>query len=82
VLTHPGGLLYEDVTPITLHRAFNMSSLRRYMTRTKSATLNLRIDPKIKVAAEKAAAEDRRSLTSLVEKLLTEYLRANGYLKK
>ncbi len=27
-----------------------------------------------------AAADDQRSLTSLIEKLLTDYLRANGYL--
>jgi hypothetical protein len=52
------------------------------MTRTKSATLNLRIDPAIKIAAEKAAADDQRSLTSLVEKLLADHLRKQGYLKK
>jgi hypothetical protein len=59
-----------------------MSSLRRYMPRTKSATLNLRIEPAIKDAAEKAAADDRRSLTSLVEKLLVDHLRKKGYLPK
>ena len=52
------------------------------MPRTKSATLNLRIEPDIKEAAEKAAAEDRRSLTSLVEKLLVDYLRKKGHLPK
>jgi hypothetical protein len=51
------------------------------LPRTKSATLNLRIDPDIKEAAEIAAADDRRSLTSLVEKLLIDYLRKRGYLK-
>ncbi|MBK3397637.1 MULTISPECIES: hypothetical protein [Methylobacterium] len=49
--------------------------------RRKTATLNLRIDPAIKAAADKAAAEDQRSLTSLVEKLLTDHLKAKGYLK-
>ena len=49
--------------------------------RNKSATLNLRINPALKAASEKAAADDHRSLTSLVEKLLTEHLRAKGYLK-
>jgi hypothetical protein len=48
------------------------------MPRSKSATLNLRIDPDIKDAAETAAANDRRSLTSLVEKLLIDYLRKRG----
>jgi len=48
---------------------------------TKEAQVNLRIQPSLKRAAEKAAADDRRSLTSLIEKLLSDYLRKNGYLK-
>ena len=52
------------------------------MPRLKSTTLNLRIEPELKHAAEKAAADDRRSLTSLIEKLLAEYLRKKGYLPK
>lgn len=51
------------------------------MTRIKSATLNIRIDPALKAAAEKFATDDHRSITSLIEKLLTDHLRANGYLK-
>jgi predicted HicB family RNase H-like nuclease len=49
--------------------------------RRKTATLNLRIDPRLKEAADEAAADERRSLTSLVEKLLADYLKRNGYLK-
>ena len=49
--------------------------------RLKTAQVNLRIMPTLKAAAEKAAADDQRSLTSLVEKLLTDYLRKHGYLK-
>jgi len=49
--------------------------------RRKTATLNLRIDPAVKKAAEKAAADDHRSLTSLIEKLLIEHLKTRGYLK-
>lgn len=41
----------------------------------------VRIQPTVKAAAEKAAVDDRRSLSSLVEKLLTDYLRKKGYLK-
>ena len=51
------------------------------MTHIKSATLNIRIDPALKAAAEKFATDDHRSITSLIEKLLTDHLRANGYLK-
>ena len=43
-------------------------------------TLSLRIDPVLKEAAEKAAAYDRRSLTSLIETLLDQHLKAHGYL--
>jgi hypothetical protein len=48
--------------------------------RKKTATLNLRISPALKEVAEKAAADDHRSLTSLVEKLLSEHLKSKGYL--
>jgi hypothetical protein len=50
--------------------------------RIKTAQVNLRILPELKEAAEKAASDDQRSLTSLVEKLLTDHLRGNGYLPK
>ena len=54
-----------------------------YMTekRIKTAQVNLRIEPAKKAAAEKAAEADHRSLTSLIEKLLTDHLRKKGYLK-
>lgn len=48
----------------------------------KSATLNFRVAPALKQAAERAAKADHRSLTSLVEKLLTDYCRDRGFLKK
>jgi len=51
------------------------------MIQRRSAQFNMRIDPHLKEAAEKAAADDRRSLSSLVEKLLTDYCRELGYLK-
>lgn len=55
----------------------------RYMTtQKKTATLNLRIRPDVKLAADKAADADNRSTTSLVETLLIDYLRAKGFLKK
>ena len=47
-------------------------------TRLKTAQVNLRLMPELKNAAESAAAADHRSLTSLIEKLLTEYLRKKG----
>ena len=42
--------------------------------RNKTAQVNLRLEPALKRAAEKAATLDHRSLTSLVEKLLSDYI--------
>jgi hypothetical protein len=50
--------------------------------RLKTAQVNLRMDPELKTLADKAASDDQRSLTSLIEKLLADYLRQHGYLKK
>jgi hypothetical protein len=47
----------------------------------RSAQVNLRLHPRLKKAAEKAAEADHRSLTSLIEKLLTDYCRREGFLK-
>jgi hypothetical protein len=44
--------------------------------RNKSATLSLRIDDKLKAAAELTAAVDRRSLTAYIETLIENDLRA------
>jgi hypothetical protein len=52
------------------------------MAREKTANLNLRLNPQIKELASKAAADDQRSLTSLIEKLLVDHLRERGYLPK
>jgi predicted HicB family RNase H-like nuclease len=44
----------------------------------KTATINVRIAQELKDAAERAAVKDRRSLTSLIEKLLDDHLHAIG----
>jgi hypothetical protein len=58
---------------------YNISTMKQ---ETKSAIVQLRIRPSLKAAAEKAASDDERSLTSLMEKLLADYLRKKGYLPK
>ena len=61
-------------------RHFNVKAMYRHMAkRLKSAALNLYITPELKAAAEKTAADDSRSLTSLVEKLLTDAARKAGH---
>ena len=52
------------------------------MTETKTSIVQLRMRPSLKEAAEKAAADDQRSLTSLIEKLLTDFLKKGGYLPR
>ncbi len=47
----------------------------------KTATVNLRLQPSLKSAAELAAEDDSRTLTSLIEKLLKDYLKAKGYIQ-
>jgi predicted HicB family RNase H-like nuclease len=44
----------------------------------ETAQVNFRIDPDLKRAAELAALRDRRSLSSLIKKLLTDYCREQG----
>jgi hypothetical protein len=40
----------------------------------------VRLKPSVRAAGEKAAEDDSRTLGSLIEKLLTDHLRAKGYL--
>jgi uncharacterized protein (DUF1778 family) len=40
--------------------------------RNKTATINLRVDTEIKALAVRAAAADRRTLTSYIEKLIED----------
>ena len=78
-----GPLAYQAASVYTTDRILT-SSQCLYMkeARLKTAQVNLRLMPELKKAAEKAAADDQRTLTSLVEKLLTEHLRKTGYLRK
>ena len=50
------------------------------MRRKKTAQITVRIDSVLKEAAKRAAAQDRRSLTSLIERLLSKHLRNRGLL--
>ena len=48
----------------------------------RDASVGIRIEKDLKDAAEEAAKDDRRSLASLIEIALIEYLEKKGYLKK
>jgi hypothetical protein len=47
----------------------------------KAAQVNLRITPALKTSAERAAAREHRSLTSLIEKLLADHLQSQPTLE-
>ena len=47
----------------------------------KTAAIGIRVEPPIKEAVERAAKDDRRTVASMSEKILVEWLRAHGYLK-
>ena len=51
--------------------------LNRRMAASKTATLNLRIDPEIKEAARVAASLDRRSVANLIEILILDHCKQN-----
>jgi hypothetical protein len=51
-------------------------------SRQKNVAISIRVTEDVKKAAEKAAKDDTRSVTSYVEKLIIEDLKAKGYLKK
>ena len=48
----------------------------------KTPSLGVRLQPETKAALDRAAADDDRSVSSMVERILREWLRANGYLEK
>lgn len=45
----------------------------------KTATLNLRVDPVIKEAIRDAAARQHRSIANMVEMLIREHCKAEGF---
>ncbi len=48
------------------------------MSPSKTATLNLRIDPRLKEAARIAAQRDHRSIANLIEVLIRKHCETHG----
>jgi len=48
----------------------------------KSFPISFRLPEETKLALEKAAKDDSRSVSSLLEKLVSEWLKEQGYLPK
>jgi hypothetical protein len=47
----------------------------------KSSAISVRVSEEVKRAIEKAAAADNRSVASLVDKLVQDFLRKHGMLR-
>lgn len=48
----------------------------------KTNPLGVRVEPDVKTAVEKAAKDDDRSVSSMVERILKAWLTERGYLTK
>lgn len=48
----------------------------------KSVPISFRLPAETKAALEKAAKDDTRSVSSLMEKLVSDWLKEKGYLPK
>jgi hypothetical protein len=73
----------REITTATFAvNVYLQTSANEEVTMTRTTAIGVRVEPHIKEAAKKAAADDHRTLASLLEKLLVEHLKAKGYLKK
>lgn len=45
----------------------------------KTTPLGIRFSPEVKAALDKAAKDEARSLSNLIERIVAEWLRSNGY---
>jgi hypothetical protein len=48
----------------------------------RSLPVSVRLPPHVKAAVAKAAEDDHRSISSLIEKVLVDYLKKRGFLSK
>lgn len=48
----------------------------------RTAPVGLRLFPSMKEALERAAVDDHRTMASMAEKIIGDYLRDKGYLPK
>jgi len=54
----------------------------RMIEETKTAQILVRVRRSLKALAGKTATDDQRSLSSLFEKLLTDYFRGKGHISE
>ncbi|WP_421722309.1 hypothetical protein [Alloalcanivorax xenomutans] len=57
--------------------AIHMHRKRMLVMATKSETLSVRVEPKIKMALKKAAENEHRSIANMIEVLVLDYCEKN-----
>ena len=85
VLIAPAGsALFSVGDPIItqVRRRHTTQSGKILVAREIKQPFSVRLLPPVRAAGEKAADDDHRTLGSLMEKLLVDHLKANGYLPK
>jgi predicted transcriptional regulator len=55
--------------------------MRKVVKAARPVATSVRFDPAVKAAIDKAAKADTRSTSSLIQKIIADWLKANGFLK-
>jgi hypothetical protein len=72
--------LYCEMHSQCSHNAvhYRVDFMSRKKRKTKSAVITIRLDPRIKAAAQLAAERDRRSVTNFIELLILKHCERTG----
>jgi hypothetical protein len=55
--------------------------MKKGVKATRPMATSVRFDPAVKAAIDKAAKADTRSASSLIQKVMTDWLKEKGFLK-
>lgn len=68
--------------PVVNNNVDSRSRLLYQAGMAKTPPLGVRLDPEVKAALERAAAADDRPLSALIAKIVAEWVRREGWLKR
>lgn len=81
VTSTSGGRLFSDYDMTTIGFA-RQQQCSRFVAMAKTTPLGVRLEEDVRKALTKAAKDDSRSVSSLLSKIVTDWLKENSYLKK
>jgi hypothetical protein len=55
--------------------------MKKVVKASRPVATSVRFDPAVKAAIDKAAKADARSTSSLIQKVMADWLKANGFMK-